>query len=381
MNKKRIFKDKEEVQEAFHKLQKKLEEEQIEYTIKNINQDESKYRTTFDASILISKEDEKRILPILIEYGFIKEADIITYAGKIPAKIIFNNSLSLEEYLNNFQGILYINKKKGMTSFDVVNQISNLFGIKRVGHTGTLDPLAEGVLIITINKATKIGELLTAEDKEYIAEVELGYETDTYDSQGVITKRSDVPTNLPIEEVVNSYQKTYLQEVPIYSAVKVHGKKLYEYARKKEEVILPKKEVTIKKIEIIENKNKSFTFRAIVTKGCYIRSLIRDIGRDLGTYATMTNLKRTKQGNVGIEQTNTLEELQQGIINLHTIEEVLPLPTIEVNDDLSKKVSNGVEIANLWDIQDKVIIKNSQGKILGIYEKNNDTLKTWKNFV
>ena len=228
--------------------------------------------------------------------GYPYEEWHVRYVGLFPAKIMTEKNLTLEEYLSSYGCILVINKEKGCTSFDVVNEISHLFGIKKVGHTGTLDPMATGVLLVAVGKATKIIELLTAEDKEYIAGVKLGIKTDTYDITGEVLKEKEVGENLPIEEVLQSFQKTYLQEVPIYSAVKVKGKKLYEYARKKEEVDLPKKEVTIKKIKLLEKKKDSFTFQALVTKGCYIRSLINDIGEELNTYATMASLERIKQG-------------------------------------------------------------------------------------
>ena len=158
-------------------------------------------------------------------------------------------------------GVLVVNKEKGMTSFDVVNKISRILEMRKVGHTGTLDPMAEGVLIVCVGKATKIVELLTAEDKEYIAEAKLGIDTDTYDSEGTILKETEVPDNLPIEEGISSFQKTYLQEVPIYSAVKVNGKKLYEYAREGKQVECPKREVTIKEIELLSKTKDSFKFR------------------------------------------------------------------------------------------------------------------------
>ena len=185
----------------------------------------------------------------------------IRYVGKFVANIIYENNYTLEEYLTNYGGIVLINKEKDMTSFDVVNDISKLFGIKRVGHTGTLDPLATGVLIVAIGQATKVVELLTATYKEYIAEVKLGIKTDTLDITGQIIDTKEVPKDINIEDTLNSFKKTYHQEVPIYSAVKVNGKKLYEYARNNEVVELPKKEVTIKEIELLEKTDKTFKFK------------------------------------------------------------------------------------------------------------------------
>lgn len=304
----------------------------------------------------------------------------IRYVGKIPAKIIMDNNWTLEEYLTKFSAILYVNKQAGMTSFDVVNKISDIFGIKKVGHTGTLDPLAEGVLIVTLGKATKIAELLTAEDKEYIAGILLGVETDTLDITGKVTKSKPIDLSKNIEEVVNSFKKTYLQEVPKYSAVKVKGKKLYEYARENKEVVLPKKQVTIKNIKLLSSDNDTFLIQTTVTKGCYIRSLIRDIGLALDTYATMTTLTRTKQGKIDIKNTNTLEEIEIGKATLHTIEEVLNLPAMEVDNTIAKKIKNGQKLLNTYNIQDKVIFKNKEKEILGIYKVDKSNLRVWKNF-
>ncbi len=305
----------------------------------------------------------------------------IRYVGDFVSKIIYERNLTLEEYHSSFGTVLFINKEKNMTSFDVVNKISKLFGIKRVGHTGTLDPLATGVLIVAVGQATKVVELLTSTYKEYIAEVKLGIKTDTLDITGEVLDTKEVPKNIKLKETLNSFKKTYLQEVPIYSAVKVNGKKLYEYARNNQEVELPKKEVTIKEIELLEEKEDAFIFKTLVSKGCYIRSLINDIGNSLNTYATMTELKRTKQGIVSIEETNTLDDLNNKEINLHNIEDVLDIKVIEVDSYLENKIRCGHRLNNTFSIDDKVIFKSKNNQLLGIYEVEEDYLKVWKNFI
>lgn len=312
--------------------------------------------------------------------GVLYEPWHIRYVGVVPATIIMNNNWTLEEYLKEFSGVIVINKKSGPTSFDIVNDVSHIFGIKKVGHTGTLDPLAEGILIIAIGKATKIVELLTSKDKEYIAEVKLGFCTDSYDTDGAILNRCNIPNNLDISNVLNSFKKTYMQEVPIYSAVKVNGKKLYEYARSGKSVTLPKKEVTIKEIELLSKNSSSFTFRTLVTKGCYIRSLIQDISKELGVYATMSKLIRTKQGVVSIDMSNTIDDLLNNNYRILSIEECLDYPIVIINDDDKFKVSNGVRLENKWNIEDRVIFKDSNNRLLGIYEVRDNMLVTWKNF-
>ena len=387
-----------ETYENYLKLKEYLKENNIEISINKAYIDreieESEFNTALALSIEMDSNYYNELHNILHKFGFIlrypKEKENITgyeynpthirYVGNVISKIIYENSWTLEEYLNEFSGVIVVNKEKDMTSFDVVNEISHLFGIKKVGHTGTLDPMAEGILIICIGKAAKIVELLTAKDKEYVAGVKLGIKTDSYDITGNILDTKEVKDIENLEEVILSYKKTYLQEVPIYSAVKVDGKKLYEYARNNKEVELPKKEVTIKKIELLEKDKDAFIIKTLVSKGTYIRSLINDIGNSLNTYATMTSLNRTKQGKVTINDSYKLNDIKSNNYKYYKIEEVLDYPIIKVDEDLEFKIKNGVKIKNTFEIENKVLFVNENNKLLGIYEKNNEELKVWKNF-
>ena len=208
-------------------------------------------------------------------------------------------------------GIVIINKPTGVTSRFIVDKVGAKFKTRKVGHTGTLDPMATGVLIICINKATKLVDYLTTQDKTYQVTFELGYETDTLDATGKITKEQVcLKQREEIIAIIKSYQKTYNQEVPAYSAIKVNGKKLYEYARENKEVELPKREVTIKKISNIAFDNQEISFVCDVTKGTYIRSLIRDIGLACDSYATMTSLDRTSQGKYDINMATSVEDCE-----------------------------------------------------------------------
>lgn len=337
----------------------------------------------------------RKIHKYLASYGFIlrypKDKEDITgypyepwhirYTGEIVAKIIESNNYTLEEYLKNYSGVIVVNKTSGITSFDVVHEISKMLGIKRIGHTGTLDPLAEGVLVVTIGKATKIAELLTAAYKEYQAGVLLGLETDTLDITGSIINSKIVPDDLPIEETLNSFKKTYLQEVPIYSAVKVNGKKLYDYARENKQVELPSKEVTIKEITLLSTDRNTFIFKTTVSKGCYIRSLIRDIGKSLNTYATMTNLIRTKQGKFTLKDSASLKDVLSGKYKLLKVEEVLDYKVEKVDTLTEKKIKTGQKLPNTYNINDKVIFLNQNNELLGIYFREENYLRVWKNFV
>ena len=195
-------------------------------------------------------------------------------------------------------GIVLINKEEGLTSRDVVNKIVKKLNLKKVGHAGTLDPIAKGLLVVGIGKGTKILDLLTMNTKEYIATSKIGIETDTLDISGnILNKTNDF--SLKREELINtlnSFIGSYYQEVPKYSAVKINGKKLYEYARNDLNVDLPKRLITIYKIELLEFNKNEFTFKVLASKGTYIRSLIRDIGIKLKLPMTMKELIRTKSG-------------------------------------------------------------------------------------
>ena len=226
-------------------------------------------------------------------------------------------------------GIIIVNKPKGLTSRDVVNKISKILNTKKVGHNGTLDPLAKGVLVICVGKYTKLNELLSSKEKEYIAEITLGIKTDTLDIEGkVLEKKEEILDIKKLKDTLNNFQKTYMQEVPKYSAVKVKGKKLYEYAREGIEIELPKKEVTIKTLELLGHDKNKFKIKTLVSKGTYIRSLIKDILDEMHIIGTMSNLTRTKQGKFNIEGSYTIEDIKNNNYKLLKIKDVLDIPII-----------------------------------------------------
>lgn len=282
-------------------------------------------------------------------------------------------------------GVLVVNKEKDYTSRDIVNIISKALKTKKVGHTGTLDPLATGVLVVTVGEATKISELLTSSFKEYIADIELGIETDTLDITGNILKEETVfKTKEEIENILSSMIGSYDQEVPIYSAVKINGKKLYEYAREKEEVELPKRKVEVKEIELLNYRQKEnkvfFKMRCLVSKGTYIRSLVRDIATKLNTIGVMTDLIRTKQGKFNIEDAYTLEQIKQGKSHLIKIEDALDIDIVEVDDYLKEKIQNGSILENRYP-KDTILFKqNTALAIYKKYEKDPTKVKPWKMF-
>lgn len=269
-------------------------------------------------------------------------------------------------------GILVVNKPAGLTSRDVVDHVSKILHTKKIGHTGTLDPIAEGVLILTIGKCTKLSSFLTSKTKEYIATFSLGYLTDTLDDTGKVINSSDkIVTEDEIRSCMMSFIGTYRQEVPAYSAVKVDGKRLYDYARSGIEVELPSREVTISSIDIISIEEREIKMRVTVSKGTYIRSLIRDIGNRLGTYATMSGLVRSKQGDTSLDEAYTLEDIERGNYKIVSPLEILKdIKLVEMNDELIHKVSNGVRL-NL-PYEDEFVAFTQNRDLYALYKREND---------
>lgn len=275
-------------------------------------------------------------------------------------------------------GIIVIDKPKDYTSRDIVNIVSKKLNTKKVGHTGTLDPLATGVLVLPIGRALKVSELLTSNTKEYIAEVILGYETDMLDITGTEIKRN-IPsvTKEELLKVLKSYIGKYNQEVPLYSAVKVGGRKLYEYARSGTTVIPPSKEVEVYSLELISDLKHikgavEFTIRCEVSKGTYIRSLIRDIAYSLNTYGTMKNLIRTRQGIFTLKDAYTLKDIEENNYKLLSIKECLPdIKTTVIEEPLLTKVKNGMVLDKFFK-ENMSLLLDKEGKEIAIYIASGD---------
>ena len=231
-------------------------------------------------------------------------------------------------------GLILLNKSKGISSFGAINHLKRVIKAKKVGHAGTLDPMAEGLMIVMINDATKFSDDLMKRDKEYYVEMELGYKTDTYDSEGAIIEKYESEINIADSEIikaVNSFKGKIKQIPPMYSAIKVEGKKLYDLARKGIEMERAERNVEISEIREIKiirpdknsenSQNIKISFYAKVSSGTYIRSLVYDIGEKLGVFATMTRLVRTKIGRFDIEDAITLEKAEAEIGKLKELVE------------------------------------------------------------
>ncbi len=248
-----------------------------------------------------------------------------------------------------YNGIINIYKEKGFTSHDVVAKMRGICKQKKIGHTGTLDPDAEGVLPVCLGSGTKLCDMLTDKDKEYVAELLLGVETDTQDITGQILRECEpVMDEAAVRDAVMSFCGEYMQVPPMYSALKVNGKKLYELARAGKEIERQPRPVNIHEIEILEMQLPVVKFRVACSKGTYIRTLCADIGEKLGCGGTMKSLLRTKVGIFELPEAITLAELEQirdtiGIESkLYAVDSVFAdLETLHVAEEHCKLLDNG----------------------------------------
>lgn len=279
-------------------------------------------------------------------------------------------------------GIIIINKEKNWTSNDVVQKIKGKFH-EKVGHTGTLDPLATGVIPVLIGKGTLLSKYLVNHDKEYIATIKLGEKTSTGDLEGDVIEKHNVDDFILEENFVNSKLKKFVgiitQTPPIYSAIKVNGKKLYEYARKGQNIEIPKRNIEIYNIGLISISKKEYEIRYKVhcSKGTYIRTLCEDIAKELGTVGFMKNLQRVRVGDFSIDNSlkiseiDSNEKLEKNFISIEKF--FYNKESIELDDINLKKFLNGVKIHlskpnNVYRIY-------FQDRFVGIGEVVNNTLK------
>ena len=284
------------------------------------------------------------------------------------------------------EGIINVNKPKGITSFDVIRKLRKILSLRKIGHTGTLDPMAEGVLLVCVGKATKLAQDIEASSKEYIAGFELGYKTDTYDTEGTVTDKSEVfsVSSEKFTEVLKKFTGHIKQIPPMYSAIKINGQKLYDLARKGEIIEREARDVFIENIEVLEFDGKKGLLKCKVAKGTYIRSLIYDIGEELKTFAVMTSLVRTKVGVKTIEDSFTLDEIEtlkhEGNIDFITsIENYFTYPKITISGEKNHTLflNGNTLIFNGNDGMYRVYYDNH---FLGLASLKNNHLKGYKYY-
>ena len=277
--------------------------------------------------------------------------------------------------------IFNINKPTGMTSHDVVYKVRKILKTKKVGHTGTLDPDAQGVLPICVGRATKISDLILNKEKEYICELTLGIETDTYDTSGEVLEKHSTE-HLTEEEVIkaiNTQVGDIMQYPPIYSALKVNGKKMCDLARsgRADEIEIKARPVTINFIDILEMNLPKVKIKVSCSKGTYIRSVCHDIGKELGVGGCMSYLQRTKSGVFDIERAITLEELEKYrdedtlMEHSYSVEEVLvEFPYLVLHENAVKYYSNGGKIEERRFIEGNY--KESSSKRVRVYSNEKE---------
>lgn len=281
-------------------------------------------------------------------------------------------------------GIINVYKPRGMTSHDVVNKIRKIAGTKKVGHTGTLDPGAEGVLPICINRATKAADMLEVSDKRYTASFKLGVVTDTYDIGGNVVKTREINvSDSDIYEVVKSFVGKSEQIPPMYSAVKVGGKKLYDLARKGVEIERKPRSITVYGIEILNVDNDSFTVDVKCSKGTYIRTLGYDIGEKLGCGATMTSLVRTQSSLFTVDSSVKLCDITPENYSDFVVptDQLFDYEKLTVRGEVLRKILNGNSV-KISAVEDEKMYRvyADDGRFLCVSRSENGILKVEKMF-
>lgn len=287
------------------------------------------------------------------------------------------------------EGILPLYKPKGMTSHDCVFKLRKMLRIKRIGHTGTLDPQVDGVLPICIGKATKVAEYITDAGKDYEGEVTIGFSTTTEDATGEIVEQKKVTEIISREKILSAFTQLtgeISQTPPMFSAVKVNGKRLYEYAREGKVIERPTRVVTIYSMELLDDRELfdgekiSFRFKVSCSKGTYIRTLAVMIGEALGYPAHMSALTRTRSAAFTLSDCLTFEQVEEKLEQGTFAEELRPLeiaftqlPKFQINDKVAEKVKNGAILQipdHLNDIYGPIIVETADGTALAVYEKH-----------
>ena len=268
--------------------------------------------------------------------------------------------------------ILYIDKPSGMTSFDLCFKLRKVLNTKRIGHTGTLDPLATGVMIILYDKATKANQFLVSHNKTYQTKVLFGVETDTLDIDGNIISKQEyqVPDKALLSEILNSFIGKSMQVVPKTSAVKIDGKRLYQYQKQNIHVKLPSREIEVFSIELLDIFEDGFSFVAEVSSGTYIRALVRDILAKLNMKGCVSQLRRIAIDNITIDMCDKLDDVLNGNYHNHNLLELLENRYSTYEYENIDDIKNGKRIKIDCD-EERIIITNNN-ELLAIYEKVND---------
>lgn len=284
-------------------------------------------------------------------------------------------------------GIILIDKPQGWTSHDVVGKLRGILHERRIGHSGTLDPLATGLLVVFIGRATRAVEFAEADRKEYVAGLRLGMNTDTQDITGrIISKETDIPDEPEVRIAIERFRGELEQIPPMYSAVKIGGKKLYELARKGESIERKPRHITIFGLEITSRSDNDYILDVVCSKGTYIRTLCHDIGAALGCGGCMSSLRRTKSGVFSVDNAYTIAEIQEAADRREEEKLLLPIDTLfagytklSVDADSEKKLKNGC-IINTSSPDGRFRVYSEDGEFLLLGDVKDGVMKTVKNF-
>ena len=284
-------------------------------------------------------------------------------------------------------GIILVDKPQDWTSHDVVAKLRGVVHERRIGHSGTLDPLATGLLVVFVGRATRAVEFAEADSKEYIAGLRLGITTDTQDISGNIISQCDaIPAHEVVVCAVNSFAGEIEQIPPMYSAIKVGGKRLYELARRGESVERKSRRISINSIDVIGKDGEDILLKVNCSKGTYIRTLCHDIGQKLGCGACMSSLRRTAAGIFSIENAHSIEEIEAAAASGNAQKSLLPIdtlfaqyPELIVSENRTKRLKTG-NIINLNALNGKYRVYSENGEFLLLGEVFDGKLKTIKNF-
>ncbi len=284
-------------------------------------------------------------------------------------------------------GIILIDKPQGWTSHDVVGKLRGILHERRIGHSGTLDPLATGLLVVFIGRATRAAEFAEADRKEYVAGLRLGMNTDTQDITGrIISKETDIPDEPEVRIAIERFRGELEQIPPMYSAVKIGGKKLYELARKGESIERKPRHITIFGLEITGRSDNDYILDVVCSKGTYIRTLCHDIGAALGCGGCMSSLRRTKSGVFSVDNAYTIAEIQEAADRGEEEKLLLPIDTLfagytklSVDADSEKKLKNGC-IINTSSPDGRFRVYSEDGEFLLLGDVKGGVMKTVKNF-
>jgi len=285
-------------------------------------------------------------------------------------------------------GIIIVDKPSGWTSHDVIAKLRGVLKIKRIGHSGTLDPMATGVLVVFLGRATRAAEFVESADKEYIAGLKPGISTDTQDVTGTVLTTSDASVSaMELSEVIPRFLGEQKQTPPMYSAVKINGKKLYELARRGIEVQRPVRDVYISEIELLESGEDGFLLRVVCSKGTYVRALCHDIGVALGCGGVLSSLRRVRAGAFTIEMAYTIEDIIAAVSSGNIQNLIIPVdtvfsgfPSVSLGEEETRKCINGAvcKISGLPD--GKYRFYDNSNNFLLFGEIKDNMIKVIKSF-